>query len=287
VPSVALILNRNRPRAATLAREAAAWLSAHDHDVRIPQSDAEAVGLSEYACDDEKLAPGLDLAVSMGGDGTVLRSVHLVARHGIPVLGVNLGHLGYLADVEPDALTEALAQFAEGRYSVEERMMLAVRVDRDGEGPSRGEMHLALNEAVVEKPTAGQVAHVAVTVDGRSLNNYRADGVIVATPTGSTAYAFSARGPIIWPLHRALLLTPVSPHQPFDRSHVFDPGQTLRLEVAAHRPATLIIDGRELGLLNGGDSVTCTQSSTAARFVVLGTRDFYGVLKAKFGLAAG
>jgi NAD+ kinase len=287
VPSVALVLNRNRPRAATLARDAAAWLSAHDYDVRIPQSDAEAVGLSEYACHDEKLAPGLDLVVSMGGDGTVLRSVHLVARHGVPVLGVNLGHLGYLADVEPDVLTEALAQFTDGRYTVEERMMLAVSIERRGEGPSRTETHLALNEAVVEKPTAGQVAHVSVTVDGRSLNNYRADGVIVATPTGSTAYAFSARGPIIWPLHRALLLTPVSPHQPFDRSHVFDPDQTLRLEVAADRPATLIIDGRELGLLDGGDSVTCTQSPTYARFVVLGTRDFYGVLKAKFGLAAG
>jgi NAD+ kinase len=286
VSTVALIVNRNRPRAATLAREAAGWLSAHGHDVRIPQDDAEAVGLSEHACDDEILAPGLDLALSMGGDGTVLRSVHLVARHGVPVLGVNLGHLGYLTDVEPEGLTEALAQFLAGHHGVEERMMLAVTIQRGGSNAGPTETHLALNEAVVEKPTAGQVAHVAVTVDGRSLNNYRADGVIVATPTGSTAYAFSARGPIIWPLHRALLLTPVSPHQPFDRSHVFDPGQTLRLEVAAHRPATLIIDGRELGLLAGGDSVTCTESPTKARFVVFGTRDFYGVLKTKFGLAA-
>ncbi|HEX8771331.1 MAG TPA: NAD(+)/NADH kinase [Acidimicrobiales bacterium] len=286
MPSVALILNRNRPRAAALAREAAGWLSARDHDVRIPQSDAEAIGLSEYACDDEKLAPGLDLAVSMGGDGTVLRSVHLVAGHGVPVLGVNLGHLGYLADIEPAALTEALTQFSAGRYGVEERMMLAVTIERGNGGAPFTETHIALNEAVVEKPTPGQVAHVAVTVDGRSLNNYRADGVIVATPTGSTAYAFSARGPIIWPLHRALLLTPVSPHQPFDRSHVFDADQTLRLEVAAHRPATLIIDGRELGLLAGGDSVTCTESPTTARFVVFDSRDFYGILKAKFGLTA-
>ncbi|MDQ6927929.1 MAG: NAD(+)/NADH kinase, partial [Actinomycetota bacterium] len=173
-----------------------------------------------------------------------------------------------------------------GAYTVEDRMMLAVTIERPASGSLLTETHLALNEAVVEKPTAGQVAHVAVTVDGRSLNNYRADGVIVATPTGSTAYAFSARGPIIWPLHRSLLLTPVSPHQPFDRSHVFDPSQILRLEVAAHRPATLIIDGRELGLLAGGDSVTCTASPTTARFVVFGARDFYGILKAKFGLAA-
>jgi NAD+ kinase len=285
VSSVALIVNRSRPRAATLAAEAAAWLVARAHEVRIPQSDAEAVGLSEYSCNDEKLAPGLDLAVSLGGDGTVLRSVHLVARNDVPVLGVNLGHLGYLADVEPDGLTDALGRFLAGAYDVEERMMLSVTVERPASDVPLVETHLALNEAVVEKPTAGQVAHVAVTVDGRSLNNYRADGVIVATPTGSTAYAFSARGPIIWPLHRSLLLTPVSPHQPFDRSHVFDAGQTLRLQVAAHRPATLIVDGRELGLLAGGDTVTCTASPISARFVVFGPRDFYGTLKAKFGLA--
>ncbi|HUQ62875.1 MAG TPA: NAD(+)/NADH kinase [Acidimicrobiales bacterium] len=283
--SIALIVNRSRPRAAALAREAAAWLTTREHDVRIPQSDAESVGLREHACRDEKLVPGLDLAVSLGGDGTVLRSVHLVARHAVPVLGVNLGHLGYLADVEPDGVADALARFLAGSYSVEERMMLSVTIERAASGVALAETHLALNEAVVEKQTAGQVAHVAVTVDGRSLNNYRADGIIVATPTGSTAYAFSARGPIIWPLHRSLLLTPVSPHQPFDRSHVFDPGQTLRLEVAAHRPATLIIDGRELGLLAGGDTVTCTASPTNARFVVFGQRDFYGTLKAKFGLS--
>nr|MDQ6928434.1 NAD(+)/NADH kinase [Actinomycetota bacterium] len=212
MPSVALIVNRSRPRAATLAREAASWFAERDYDVRVPQHDADAVGLSHYACGDEKLAPGLNLAVSLGGDGTVLRSVHLVARHSVPVLGVNLGHLGYLADVEPDGLTDALARFHAGAYTVEDRMMLAVTIERPASGSLLTETHLALNEAVVEKPTAGQVAHVGVTVDGRSLNNYRADGVIVATPTGSTAYAFSARGPIIWPLHRSLLLTPVSPH---------------------------------------------------------------------------
>jgi NAD+ kinase len=180
-----------------------------------------------------------------------------------------------------------LERFLAGAYEIEERMMLSVTVERNAAGrEALPETYLALNEAVVEKPTAGQVVHVTVTVDGRSLTAYAADGLIVATPTGSTAYAFSARGPIIWPLHRSLLLTPVSPHLPFDRSHVFDPDQTLCLEVAPHRPATLIIDGRELGILSGGDRVVCTEAKTTARFVVFAPRDFYGVLKAKFGLAA-
>jgi NAD+ kinase len=287
VASVALIVNRGRPRAATLAREAAVWLTRGGHDVRLTGGDAEAVGLTEHAYyDDDKLVADLDLAVSFGGDGTVLRTVHLVASGGVPVLGVNLGHLGYLADVEPDGLTDALAGFLAGDHEVEARMMLDVTIERTVGDQQVTEKYLALNEAVVEKPTAGQVAHVAVTVDGIALTTYRADGVIVATPTGSTAYAFSARGPIIWPLHRALLLTPVSPHQAFDRSHVLDPTQTVRLEVGSHRPASLIVDGRELGLLAAGDTVTCTESSTTARFVIFGGRDFFGILKSKFRLAA-
>ena len=289
--TVAIVLNESRARAVELAHEAVAWLKARDHTVCIPDDEAAAVGLSEHACAPERLGPDADLAVSLGGDGTILRTVGMVAHHQVPVLGVNIGRLGYLAHVEPEALCPALERFVTGDYSVEERLLLCVQIDpgphagTDGRAPLAGAGPLlALNEAVVEKPSAGQVVHIGVTVDGRFFTSYAADGMIVATPTGSTAYAFSARGPIIDPVHRALLLTPVSPHMAFDRSLVFGAGQTLRLEIL-DRPAQLIVDGRELGRLPPGSAITCDAAREVARFVTLGPDDFYGVLKTKFGLA--
>jgi NAD+ kinase len=286
VATVAIVLNETRPRAVELAHQAVDWLTAHDHEVRVPDEEAEAAGLAEHGCPSDRLGPGADLALSLGGDGTILRALGLVAPHQVPVLGVNLGRLGYLARVEPDAMTGALERFVAGDCSVEERLLLCVEVDpgpgADGHGAAHGTL-LALNEAVVEKPSAGQVVHVAVSVDGRFWITYAADGIIVSTPTGSTAYSFSAHGPIIAPSLRALLLTPVSPHMAFDRSLVFDPAQALCLEVL-DRPALLIVDGRELGRLPPGSAVTCTAAPEVARFVAFGTRDFYGVLKTKFGL---
>ena len=287
--TVAIVLNESRSRAVELAHEATAWLTAHGHSVRILDDEATAVGLAEHGCPPELLGPGADLAVSLGGDGTILRTVGMVVHHQVPVMGVNVGRLGYLAHVEPDALCQALEQFAAGDYKVDERLLLCVQIDpgpgADGSsGPGESGNLLALNEAVVEKTSAGQVVHVGVSVDGGFFTSYAADGMIVATPTGSTAYAFSARGPIIDPRHRALLLTPVSPHMAFDRSLVFCADQTLRLEVV-DRPALLIVDGRELGRLQPGSAITCDAAREVARFVSFGTDDFYGVLKAKFGLA--
>jgi NAD+ kinase len=293
--TAALVVNTRRRRAAELAHRTAAWLVDGGHQVRIPADDAASLGLDKYGCAPEDLGPGADVAVSIGGDGTILRTVGLVAPAGVPVLGVSLGRLGYLAHVEPDELAHAFECFVGGDFSLDERLLLRVDVD-PGPGSARSDSsarsdgsavpaaHLALNEAVVEKPSPGQVVRVAVDVDGRFFTSYAADGMIVATPTGSTAYAFSARGPIIAPTHRALLLSPVSPHMAFDRSLVFGPEQSLRLKVL-DRPARLIVDGRELGCLDEGASITATAADETARFVVITPPDFYGVLKTKFGLA--
>jgi len=160
-------------------------------------------------------------------------------------------------------------------------------VQRAGEpvahAPLVGDMW-ALNEAVVERPAAGHTVHVAVQVEGRFWTTYAADGLIVATPTGSTAYAFSAGGPIVSPNLKALLMTPVSAHMPFDRSLVVDANDSVRIEVT-DRPAALVLDGREVALLERGDAMICTEAPGCARFVAFGTRDFYGILKAKFGVA--
>jgi NAD+ kinase len=281
--TIALILHNERLQAAELARDTAGWLVEQGHEVRLPCPDAELAGLSDHGVPDEALAKGLDVAVSLGGDGTMLRTVELVSGAGVPIIGVNVGHLGYLTEVEPSDIRRALERFLAGEYEVEERMLLSVRIDAPGGEVEPGE-HLAFNEAVLEKTPMGHTVRLRVTVDGEFFTTYAADGLIVATPTGSTAYAFSARGPIVEPTHRALLLTPVSPHMLFDRTLVLDAETTLHLRVEGHRTATLSVDGRNLGTLTEGDAIICTAAPRSARLATFGRRDFLQILKTKFGL---
>jgi NAD+ kinase len=299
VAVVGILLHHERDQAAELARDAAAWLVDRGHEVRLPLRDAGIAGLSEAGVAEEGIAHGLDLALSLGGDGTMLRTVDLVAAEGVPVVGVNVGQLGYLTEVEPPGLRMALKRFLAGSYEVEERMLLRVTVDTrrpldDRAVPAeatsrrpRGDpsTYLALNEAVLEKTPMGHTVRLGVSIDGEMFTPYAADGLIVATPTGSTAYAFSARGPIVEPTHRCLLMTPVSPHMLFDRSLVLAPEARLRIEVVGDRPATLSVDGHNLGTLERGDAVTMTAAAESARFVTFGPRNFLRILKTKFGLA--
>jgi NAD+ kinase len=203
----------------------------------------------------------------------------MVAADGVPVIGVNVGQLGYLTEVEPEGLRMALKRFLAGSYEVEERMLIETTVDTsDGR-------YLALNETVLEKTPMGHTVRLGVSVDGDFFTPYAADGLIVATPTGSTAYALSARGPIVAPTHRCLLLTPVSPHMLFDRTLVLDPTASVRIEVLGQRAATLSVDGRTLATLQQGDAIVCTAAAVAARLVMFGPRDFLRILKSKFGLS--
>jgi len=275
---VGLVVHGERLQAMELARNASRWLLDHGHDVKLPAEDADATGLSQFGVAEEELGKGLDLAVSLGGDGTMLRTVDLVAGDGAPVMGVNCGQLGYLAHVEPSDMEAALARFLAGDYDVEERMMLDVLVE------ATGARALALNEAVLEKTPMGHTVRLHVSIDEIFWTTYAADGLIVATPTGSTAYSLSARGPIVAPDMHALVLTPVSPHQLFDRAMIFSDKTRLRLEVCGPRPATLSVDGRNLGEVQEGDAVVCTGAPQTARLVTFGKRDFHRTLKSKFSL---
>ena len=282
--SVALVVHRLRPEAVRVAQEGATWLRQRGHEVRLAPEVADELDLRDCACDPEKLAAGLDLAVSLGGDGTMLRTVELVAREGVPVLGVNAGRLGYLTELEPAQLLDSLERFFSGSYDIEERMMLAVEVDApSGSLPST--TLWALNEASIEKAGAGHTIRAAVSINDTFFTSYAADGLIVATPTGSTAYAFSVRGPIVSPRLRALIVTPVSAHMLFDRSLVLDESERVRIELIDDRPAILTVDGRELGTMRRGDAITSAAAPYAARFVTFEPRDFFRIVKAKFGLA--
>ncbi|HVL92500.1 MAG TPA: NAD(+)/NADH kinase [Acidimicrobiales bacterium] len=277
---VALVPHRARAAATELAAHAIDWLESRGHKVRVPDADALAPGLVARSWPESELAAGLDLAVSLGGDGTMLRTVDLLGATGVPVLGVNVGHLGYLTEVEPDAMVSALERFFAADFRIQPRMTLLV----ESTGRSPATRH-ALNEAVLEKTGSGHTVRVGVVLNDEEFLTCSADGVIVATPTGSTAYNLSARGPIVSPAHRALVVTFVSPHMLFDRSLVLGPDETVRLEVLESRPASLTVDGADLGRLVPGDSVMCRAGTHDAAFVTFGRRDFHQVLKAKFRLA--
>jgi NAD+ kinase len=250
--------------------------------VRVPAADAGPCGLERLACPEKEFAHGLDVAVSLGGDGTMLRTVDIVYEAGVAVLGVNVGDMGYLTEVEPGALDRALERLLAGEYDVAERMVLQVDVASTGTAQGRW---WALNEAVLEKAQSGRVTRLDVRINGAFFTTYAADGVIVATPTGSTAYSFSARGPIVSPRVRCLVLTPVSPHMLFDRSLVLDGDEELSFTIVDERTVVLTLDGRELGVVETGATITCTSGPRPARIVTFGPRDFHQILKAKFGLA--
>lgn len=278
---VAFVPHHRRSDAIARVKEAILRVEELGHEARVPIADAVATGLDAWGVPADRLVEGLDLAVAVGGDGTMLRAIDLVAGAGVPVLGVNIGHLGYLTEVEPGDLDNALDRFLACDHTVEERMTLAVALDGAGRPHP---VRTAVNDAVVQRASGSHVVHLEVRIDGAPFKTFAADGLIVATPTGSTAYNLSARGPIVEPSLEALLLTAVSPHELFDRTLVLSPTREVTLELLDSRPAELVVDGEHVAPLQPGDVVTCRRGPVPARLVTFRPRDFHGVLKKKFGL---
>jgi NAD+ kinase len=216
----------------------------------------------------------------------MLRAVRALAGAPVPIIGVNLGLLGYLATVEQEAVLDALNTWKSGtigsHFDYDDRMLVEVALWSHG---ARLANLLALNEVVIEKKDAGHTVRLGVDIDKAPFTTYAADGLIIATPTGSTAYSMSARGPILSPRLRALLVTPVSPHMLFDRSMVLDPSETIRVEVLGHRSVSVAIDGALAHTLSPGDVVEIKAAQEVARFVRFEERRFHQVLKTKFGLS--
>jgi NAD+ kinase len=269
------------------------WLASRGHEARVlrlPDADRASGRVPGGELDRADLT-GADLAVSLGGDGTFLRLVPLAYAAGIPVLGVNFGRLGYLLEVEPDRLTDALARTLAGDVTIEERVALAVTVDGSlepapgddrslqGGGPQGGRWWVALNEMVTEKTVPGHMVHLTTSIDADRCLTYLADGVLVATPTGSTAYNLSAGGPVMAARMRAMVVTPVAPHLAIDRSLVLSPDQEVTVRVDGGRPAVLVVDGREVGRLSPGAEVRCRVAPDPVRLVTLGERGFAGLLR--------
>ena len=282
--NIILIAHHTRPEAADLIRSAHTWLDKHGHNLWMPPEDAKVHGLTDISSD--RSAQDADLLVSLGGDGTILRSVEMLNGAPVPILGVNMGTLGYLTEIEPQEFLPRLQQWTERNEEtsiiIDERMMLSIKLTRANDG--QVSVWRALNEAVIERQQSGHTVWLDVTINNELFARYSADGVIVATPTGSTAYSMSARGPVVSPRHRAMLLTPVSPHMLFDRSLVLGANEMLSMQVIGSRPAELVIDGRHVATLEHGDRVSYESDSCTAQFVRFKQPQFHQIVRAKFGL---
>ncbi len=282
VTSLGIVIHHYRDEVRKMAQQVIEWCG-DDVSVHLPTIDASLVDRSDLAVDEESFPSRIDGCISLGGDGTMLRAAGLVAQHGVPILGVNAGRLGYLAEVEPSHLIDALEQWRQGGLIEQARMMVEVTSDTLGDDglPFKG---VALNEAVVARVDSGRTVDVLATINDQPFSNYLADAVIVATPTGSTAYSLSAGGPIVEPDFRALIMTPVAAHMVFNRSMILAPTTEVTFTVQGHRGAVLALDGQSCLQLEPGQSVSCRASDIELKMLVDGERDFHTVLKEKFHL---
>lgn len=274
---VLVVAHHEREEGVVLARQAADWLAARGHECWMTPEDAKAVELDDLVS--ERPPEEAGLALSLGGDGTTLRAVDLVSAAGVPVLGVNVGLLGYLNEVEPSGLLDALEGFFADQHTIEERMMLSVQIRRhDGrlEPPVQ-----ALNEAVVERDESGHTVRLAVHIDGEAFISYAADGLIVATPTGSTAYSLSAGGPILHPGLAGWVLVPIASHTLSNRPIVLPDSGDVRITVVAGRDASANFDMQALASLMHGDQIRVRRSPHKVRFLHPRGWSYYATLRRK------
>lgn len=226
----------------------------------------------------------IDLAIVLGGDGTILRAAELVREGTAPILGINMGHVGFLAEIEADVIDDAMRRVIARAYEVEERMTLAVEVI-DAAGVVIYDTW-ALNEATVEKASRERMMEVVIEIDGRPLSSFGCDGVVISTPTGSTAYNFSAGGPVIWPTVEAIAVVPLSAHALFARPLVVGPEAAVAIEVLARTDGIGILwcDGRRSHDLPPGARVVARRSMTPVRLARLHPAPFTDRLVRKFQL---
>jgi NAD+ kinase len=256
----------------------ARWFSQHHVMMRIPKDLADAVGFSEYALDTMDLtAESIDWIVVLGGDGTLLRAAKDLAFLERPILGVNLGHLGFLTEVEVPDLLLALSSLLQGEYTIDERHLLSASVLRDGQELARFD---AMNDVVVAKGPFARLINLETFVDNAYVTTYPADGLIVATPTGSTAYSLSAGGPILAPDLGNMVITPICPHSFFDRSIVIDGSHQIKIRIRTiHRDTLVTIDGQEGHPLEDGDEVVVETSPITIRLIRRPGWSFFHVLR--------
>jgi NAD+ kinase len=273
--TVALIPKRSKPEAVALAEKVAAWLIERGRAV-ISETGMLVPGTAEVSA--EELAKKADLIVVLGGDGTLLHAARLCERREVPILAVNLGTLGFMTEVQRDRLYPSLERLLAGKATVDRRLKLAVVVRRGGQVLVDSEV---LNDVVINKNALARIADIEAFVGGQRLTTFKADGVIVATPTGSSAYSLAAGGPLIHPSVKALLVMPICPHTLTQRPIVLADTEEIELVLESDDEMFVTLDGQSGRALQRGDRVIVKRASTATLLVRDEGTSYFGILRDK------
>lgn len=278
IQKVAIFTNQTRPKADEIRTELCAWLV---------KRDLEVLDSVEYPI--ETIADKVDLVICLGGDGTILRLVSKISSYSIPVLGVNVGSLGFITEVRVEELYDELKSILSGHFDVEKRMLLSATVKNltSGTGQTSERRFQALNDIVISREGLTRYLHVEVEVNGEAATRFPGDGVIVATPTGSTAYSLSAGGPIVHPLLDNIVVTPICPHASALRPLVVAGDQTIKIRVTCNEErekALLSSDGQIDIPIDNGTSIEIKKSDNRFLLVKSSKRSYFGMLREKFKL---
>ncbi len=280
---VGIVANRKKPAVGDILRDLFVWLGKKGISA-VAWDELEGVVPGCETRPLEHIGEGVDLVIALGGDGTLLTAARAVGGGLTPILGVNVGSLGFLTEIGVDELYEALAEVAKGKYLWEDRMNIEAEIVRDGKTVAGFK---ALNDIVINKGALSRVVELTMWVDDHYLAVYIADGLIVSTPTGSTAYSLSAGGPIVNPAMEAIISTPICPHTLAVRPMILAPEQVLTVElwsgdsVHGEPEVKLTVDGQIGFDLVSGDKIRFTRSTRRTRLVLSGYRSFYEVLRQK------
>ncbi len=281
--TVLLVVNTGRDEARETARSIGKTLAANAIGLRVLSTEALDMGdVVQTVEGDSSLAEGCELVLVLGGDGTFLRAAELARDADIPVLGINLGRIGFLAEAEAESIDTILGHIVARDYRVEHRMTLDVVVSADGEVLYSG---WALNEASLERAGHRGVLGVMVAIDGRPVSAFGCDGVLVSSPTGSTAYAFSSGGPVVWPDLEAIIVVPNNAHALFARPMVTNPNAVITVDVDTDNPESVVVcDGRREAVVPAGARLQVTKCRTPLKWVRLDSAPFTDRLVRKFRL---
>lgn len=276
IQRVGLIVHTDKPDALRFTREAVEWLQERGLQVNIEADIARALGMPEYQCDEAALCES-DLLLAVGGDGTILRASRLAAPREIPILGVHLGRFGFIAQIKPQDLHTAIARVQAGDFTIEKRLMVRAVAYRNGEPICDA---LALNDVVVTKGAVARMITLQTFVNDTFLATYSADGLVVATPTGSTAYSLSAGGAIVDPACEVLLLTPICAHTLSARPLILPAEKQVKVAVTADDgDFHLQADGGETVRLRSGDAVHVFRAQERTHLIVFDPDEFYTKLR--------
>lgn len=274
--NIGIITKRNSREAVNLVRDLLPWFKERGYNMFLNEEAAHNLEVQGYS--PEEIREQADVVIAFGGDGTLLAAARTVQGTGTPILGVNLGGLGFMAEVPVEEVNEAVEKALAGECSIEERVMLNAFVHRAGE---RIRQRSVLNDLVINKGALARIIHMDVAVDGHHLTTFNADGLIFASPTGSTAYSLSAGGPILYPTLRCLLLTPICPHALSNRPIVLPDNVVITTSISSGDDVYLTMDGQVGFSLKAGDVVEVSKSRHTTRLLIPCERDYFEILRTK------